>query len=261
MSYILDALRRADAERQRGGVPDLHAQPAGSATAAQAGAPTEGAGLHGRGALLAMGASVAVLAGAAAWWLVGGSPSDPAPRSLPPQQVPAAVAGLPPPGAKVLQTAPGTAPATVPAASAAPAPAVVVPAMTPAAPAPPAASPLAAGPAPVVLPAVVAAPPVAAVPAAGPGQALAAPAASVAATPASDPVIRWATLPEAIRRSLPALSWSGGVYADQPAQRLVVVNGQVAREGDELAAGLRLEQIRPKSVVVRWRGQRIELPM
>ena len=27
MSYILDALRRADAERERGGVPGLHTQP------------------------------------------------------------------------------------------------------------------------------------------------------------------------------------------------------------------------------------------
>ncbi|MDO9283519.1 MAG: general secretion pathway protein GspB, partial [Aquabacterium sp.] len=89
----------------------------------------------------------------------------------------------------------------------------------------------------------------------------AAAAASVAAASAPDPVIRWAALPEAVRSSLPALAWSGGVYAEQPAQRLVVVNGQVAREGDELAPGLRLEQIRPKAVVVRWRGQRIELPM
>jgi general secretion pathway protein B len=133
--------------------------------------------------------------------------------------------------------------------------------MTPAAPVRPAASPLAAGPAPVVLPPVVAVAPVVAVPVAGPGQAVAAPAASAAAASAADLVIRWAALPEATRRSLPALSWSGGVYADQPAQRLVVVNGQVVREGDELATGLRLEQIGPKSVVVRWRGQRIELPM
>lgn len=28
MSYILDALRRADAERERGSVPSIHAQPA-----------------------------------------------------------------------------------------------------------------------------------------------------------------------------------------------------------------------------------------
>ena len=27
MSYILDALRRADSERERGAVPDIHAQP------------------------------------------------------------------------------------------------------------------------------------------------------------------------------------------------------------------------------------------
>ena len=33
MSYILDALRRADAERERGNVPGLHAQPMPAVTA------------------------------------------------------------------------------------------------------------------------------------------------------------------------------------------------------------------------------------
>ena len=41
MSYILDALRRADAERERGAVPGLHAQPVPpvSADAAGSGGP------------------------------------------------------------------------------------------------------------------------------------------------------------------------------------------------------------------------------
>lgn len=78
---------------------------------------------------------------------------------------------------------------------------------------------------------------------------------------ASDPVRAWANLPEAMRAAMPALSWSGVVYAERADQRLVVVNGQVAREGEPLAAGLQLLQIRPKSVVLRWQGQRIELPL
>ncbi len=78
---------------------------------------------------------------------------------------------------------------------------------------------------------------------------------------ASDPVRSWASLPEASRASIPALAWSGVVYAERADQRLVVVNGQVAREGDVLASGLQLLQIGPKSVLLRWQGQRIEMPL
>lgn len=236
MSYILDALRRADAERQRGAVPDLHAQPAGAAASAQASAAAERSTLQGRGALLAMVAGAVALAVAlavaVAWWLGRGSLDEPVP---------------------------GVAPVSVPAAPASPARVSDLPTVAPAALPPAPAAPLAAGPAPAALPARVVASPVAPAPASAPTRAAA--AASTTDASASDPVIRWAALPESTRSSLPALAWSGGVYADQPSQRLVVVNGQVAREGDELAPGLRLEQIRPKAVVVRWRGQRIELPI
>ena len=78
---------------------------------------------------------------------------------------------------------------------------------------------------------------------------------------ASDPVRSWASLPDAQRAALPPLVWSGVVYAERADQRLVVVNGQVAREGESLAAGLQLLQIRPKSVLLRWQGQRIEMPL
>jgi general secretion pathway protein B len=94
--------------------------------------------------------------------------------------------------------------------------------------------------------------------------ATAAPAATAAALPAAstpEPLLRWSALPEATRASLPRLAWSGVVYAEQAAQRLLVVNGQVAREGDEIAPGLTLEQIRPRSAVLRWRGQRFEMPL
>ena len=60
---------------------------------------------------------------------------------------------------------------------------------------------------------------------------------------------------------MPPLAWSGAVYAERADQRLVVVNGQVAREGDTLATGVQLLQIRPKSVLLRWQGQRVELPL
>jgi general secretion pathway protein B len=91
------------------------------------------------------------------------------------------------------------------------------------------------------------------------------PAVAVPAAPApapeSDPVRAWASLPESTRAALPPLAWSGAVHAERAEQRLVIVNGQVAREGDMLANGLQLLQIRPKSVLLRWQGQRIEMPI
>ena len=87
------------------------------------------------------------------------------------------------------------------------------------------------------------------------------PAPALVAEAPSDPVRSWASLPEASRAAIPTLVWSGVVYAERAEQRLVVVNGQVAREGDALGSGLQLLQIRPKSVLLRWQGQRIEMPL
>jgi general secretion pathway protein B len=68
MSYILDALKRADAERGRGQVPGLNAQPLGGAQAAP---PRSGA----RWGWLAAGAMGVLLAAAVAWWTLRPVPS------------------------------------------------------------------------------------------------------------------------------------------------------------------------------------------
>ena len=255
MSYILEALRRADAERQRGAVPGLHARTSGSTDAA--GLPlADGlhrAGLRQRWLLRALIAVAALLALAAAWWLGQGSVHDAPPPGVAPRagagpvRVPAQMpAQMPPsllpalqPSAVVLQQ-PNTAldgPRLVlPGAPLpTPAPAVGSPHPMPLNPTPPAALPPLVGAAPA--------------------------ANQAAAASAPEPLLAWAAVPEATRASLPRLAWSGVVYAEQPAQRLVVVNSQVAREGDEIAPSLRLEQIRPRSVVLRWRGQRFEMPL
>lgn len=251
MSYILEALRRAETERQRGAVPDLHAQPAGPAGLPLAGA--QNGRRRRRAGLLALLVAVLLLALVSAWWLGRGSQPELAPAGR-----------LPPIAAAAPATTPQAVPAPdAPAASARPAwPATEVPATLVPAPAVGTmqATP-AAGPASVAAPLLVAAP----LPAAAPAVvATATPAAIAAAQPAAsapEPLLRWSALPEATRASLPRLAWSGVVYAELPAQRLLVVNGQVAREGDEIAPGLTLEQIRPRSAVLRWRGQRFEMPM
>ena len=236
VSYILDALRRADAERQRGAVPGLH-DPAGALPAgAPAGVPIQAPGRSPWPWLA--GAALLLVAVGGAWWLGRGTVAVPAPAAAvtPPVAVPVPVqvqVQLTPP--------PPAAPAAV-----APAPPAPRPALLPAA-VPPSMPPSAVAPSAPTSPAV-AAPPAAA-------QAVA------PAEPAADAVRAWASLPEAMRSTMPALAWSGAVHAERAEQRLVIVNGQVAREGDTIASGVQLLQIRPKSVLLRWQGQRIEMPL
>ena len=65
-----------------------------------------------------------------------------------------------------------------------------------------------------------------------------------------------AELPPEVLRELPKLAVTGGVYSDNPGQRMLIVNGQVVNEGADLGQGVVLEQIRAKSAVLRFRGYR-----
>jgi len=240
MSYILEALRRADAERQRGDVPGLHAQP----QAITAGEPAPVRWPPGLLAGAALG--LLLLGGALVWWWTGG-----AARQAPPPVVAMAPALQPPtappllPG-QVAGPVPGGAPAALPLPSLPPAVASVV---VPAGPAPRAA------PAPVAraLP-LPAAPPARVVPAAPSPAAVAPPAAPVR-------VLKLSELPEDLRRDLPAIAPGGSVYAEHAPARMVILNGQVFHEGDRPAPGLQVQQIRPRSVVFDFKGQRFELPL
>lgn len=205
MSYVLDALRRAESERQRGSVPNLHAQnhaaPEQHEAAAVAG--------PGRWAVLGLG-GLLLAAGAAWWWW-------PAPeRSVLPLPAVAAPETLP-----TLRPLPAPPPA--PPSPARPAAAQRVPPSSAAAPAS----------APVL--------------------------ASPAAASAAGRVPRLQELPEPLRRQMPALVFGGATDSPEPSARMLIINGQVWREGDELAAGLKLERIALRGAVFRFREQRFEV--
>ena len=81
------------------------------------------------------------------------------------------------------------------------------------------------------------------------------------AAPAPQPLPRLADLPEAQRRELPALVVSGAVQSPDPASRMLILDGQVLREGDAPAPGLLLERIGPRAAVFSRGGVRFEIPL
>lgn len=242
MSYVLDALRRADAERQRGALPGLQSQPQAPAAAGAGPRSTTAFALMGAGAvgLLAIGAALA-------WWLLK-APDAPAPVATTTR--PPAVLALPAPVAPVpAPSAPNTAPANPATPATAALPPEPIPMPDPVAKADTASPPKAAASA-------VAAPLPAANTAAARGPAA---SAATAPPPAAERLPTLAELPEALRRQIPALQPGGAMDSPQPSARLLIVNGQPFREGDQLAPGLTLLQIRLRSAVLDFRGTRFEL--
>jgi general secretion pathway protein B len=62
-----------------------------------------------------------------------------------------------------------------------------------------------------------------------------------------------------VRSQLPRLAVGGAIYSETPSARMVILNGQVFHEGDKPAADTVLEQIRLKSAILNFRGQRYEV--
>jgi general secretion pathway protein B len=226
VSLILDALRRADSERERGAVPGLHAQPVPAASPVPA--PREGQVPW----MWVIAAAVVGLVAGLAWFI--------AVRQTPPAATtaPAAIAPAP-----VIAAAP--APPLPPQAESAEPKPVAEPAPWPAQDGSRKAS-------------VAGAPAAAATaPAAPRTEARAMPAAG--AVSAEAPITLREQLPENVRSQLPPLAVGGSIYSSSAADRSLIVDGRILRENDRLNADLTLEQIRPKSAVFRFRGHRFEV--
>ncbi len=230
MSYILDALKRADAERGRGAVPGLHTRQMTSPALSDSPRAGQRAGL----AAVAVVALGGIAAGAWFWQ----TPARPVP-----------LAALEPAGAQLAAPAPPLAqPAVAPLTGAAAPP---IPA--PAAPSAPVTAPV-----PALKPALR--PAVAAPPRAILSPPLAVPVAKASPAPAAPAAIPLLSeLPDTIRRQLPPLAISGSVYSSNPGQRLLLVNNQVLPQGSQAAPEVTLEEIRPKSAVFSFRGNRFQL--
>lgn len=70
-----------------------------------------------------------------------------------------------------------------------------------------------------------------------------------------------AQLPPQIRAELPAFSIGGSMYSGNPADRMLLVDKRMLHEGDEIAPGLLLEMIQPKSAILRYKGYTFRLPL
>jgi general secretion pathway protein B len=252
MSYILDALKRAESERSRGQIPGLHAQPmARVALDREERSPVWKT-------LLYVVIAVLVLGALAWWWL---SADGPAPAAVPPQAAPLAA---PPstPAAPVNPPAQVSAPPPVvaaaePVVSAASKPAprrnpppAVKSAATPAN----NAAPVSSVPTPAPRSQTAADP-------SGATRSTAAPAAAASASGSTpEPrVLAMSELPADVISSLPALVVSGASYSDQPASRMVIINGALYREGDRLTSELTLQRIALRSAVLSFRGYRFSI--
>jgi general secretion pathway protein B len=74
-----------------------------------------------------------------------------------------------------------------------------------------------------------------------------------------DRVVKLEDLPDAVRRQIPPLAFGGATHSSEPSARMLIVNGQIWREGDELAPGLKLERIELRAAQFRFRDRRFEM--
>jgi len=257
MSFILDALKKSDSERQRQSGPALFeirkAPPRG-------GLPPWAIAL---GALLLV--NLVVLA-----WFVTREPQAPAA----PQAAPTSAAVAPATGSPASAPAGTPAPATTPVATAAQSGA---PAFAGSAPVAGASSPtgIVPVPPPQASPGLAALPSGAVTAPADGGygqpdysgnpadyeQALPADTGPGAAVLAAErnmvPTVD--RLPPAIANQLPPLRLDLHVYATRAADRFVMINMRRLREGDATPEGIRVEEITPAGAVMSFRGTRFQL--
>ena len=244
MSYILDALKRADSERGRGAVPGLHTR--------QLANPSERdpAAAGARRALWLGAAAALALAGVGGGlWFWQTAPEAPLARVVQPVTIqPQVSAAVTPPVAVI---APEVAPVLPTAATqTAPAPAATVPVVK----APIKAKPDLMRTAPAVAtPSPVPAPPRATAKSAP----VASPAVPASAASAAVPLL--SELPDELRRQVPAMAITGAVYAENPAQRLLLVNNLVLAQGALAAPEVKLEEIQAHSSVFNFRGTRFRV--
>ena len=241
MSLILEALRKSEAERQRGRMPDVHAElpPLGTARVSSTATWPWLAG----GLVLLAGAT-------AAWSMLGaGGATNARTGDVPARATPTiAHDALPPLRHLTRAAAPAAAQAKAPRADTTPASVA-----SPAAPSPRTATPR---------PLPAAATPVQSI---GTSPSPVAPAVSepLPPPPAADAgatVMTLADLAPAQRKALPPLKLSMHMWNDDPSQRFVILDGTRVGEGDRVGDAV-VRAITRDGVLLDWQGRALKVPM
>lgn len=243
MSLILEALKKSEAQRRLGEMPNL-------------GTPVTATRRRRKPLPWLAAAVVLVLAAAGGWrYLRPPAPQAPTPpieNRTPPITVTQAdgAAHSPPPAQR---SAPKPVASTPPASVASAAPSA---AKNETAPAP--AATVAPRPIPpsVAIPAAPASPPA---PVSVPAPAVAVPAPAPASAPAANDVPALNDLPSDLRNALPALPITMQVYSPDPKRRFVIIDGTRVVEGESVR-GVSVQEIRPNGLVLEFQGHRLLLP-
>jgi general secretion pathway protein B len=239
MSYILDALKKSDQQRQRGATPTLQ-----TAQSTESPRQTRRALLYPTLAL-ALAAIAFALGSLRPWRTEAVLVVDP---RAPVVAAPAAIPAVPP----AVESSPQTPPAA-PNAAATQTPAAKEPARI-ASVEPPSramrARPPAQGAHAPELPSDAPA-----------AEKAAAPPASAAVKDGKtldDKVVALADLPASLRAELPPMNITVHAYSRTPKDRLVGVNDKLLREGDTLTPDLVLERITPDGMIFSYKGSRFQ---
>ncbi len=68
-------------------------------------------------------------------------------------------------------------------------------------------------------------------------------------------LVEFSQLPDPVQQAIPALTFSFHVFSDNPERRTIIINKRRVREGNEVSAGLVLEEITEQGVILQWQGQ------
>jgi general secretion pathway protein B len=236
MSYILDALKKSDQQRQRGATPTLQVA---QVTVAAPKRPT----------LIYYGllATVLLVTGIAIGWLHPWQPEQPPFGTEP------VAAESPTPISQQAVPAPSTVPPEMPGK---PAQEFPVPNLTRAEPVAPVAGAVKPG-----NPALDSSAPKAAMLMPNkPMQAKSIPEKSAgnAGDAPEQKAIPMNELPQQIQQEVPAMTVQLHSYSGKPSERLVYINSTRLREGDSLMPGLTLQQITPDGMIFSYKGYRFQ---
>jgi len=256
MSYILDALKKADSERQHGKTPDIHSQPVRSNTLDNDDQSWKKHALWlAVVILLIIVVSIIFLMN---WQRVPqmatvqptAPATAPAPMA-PPQPAPVTVQNTPAPAATT-EPAPANPPAPATAASAAPAP---VAAQTPA-------EPVKEMPAPTVAKKITKEkrPAAASAKTAKPTSAVKKPADKPPVDPAIETIsTTLRDLPLGIQNEIPTITVGGYIYSANKGESQLLINKMLLREGEQVVPGLVLERMMPHSAILNYKGYRYRI--